>query len=325
MLKIGVLGAGSLGKTHIQCIKNIQQLELSGIYDPDHKRAASLAKETGIPFYDNIETLIQQADILDIVSPNINHYQCAAAAIKQSKHVFIDNLLSNTLSEAKSLIELSTEANVKVQVSQYERYNPAFKAALPHIAQPMFIESHRLTQFSQNKKNNSVVLDLMLHDIDIILSIVKSNIRKINANGTCVISNTPDIANARIEFDNGCVANLTASRISLINMQKCRLFQRDAYISIDYLKKESEIVRLQHTESSPASMPSDNIENIGEKVQLHFEKPIVDQSNAIINELETFIESILRNTPPEITAYDGYRSLDIAHQILHKIEYAAVL
>jgi predicted dehydrogenase len=320
MLKIGVLGAGHLGKIHIKCIKEISDYEFIGFFDPDKEISESVEKEFAIKRFASVEDLIDTVDAVDIVTPTVSHYQCASVALRKSKHVFIEKPLTTSLNEAKSLIALAKEANVKVQVGHVERFNPAFLAALPYFNNPMFIETHRLAEFNPRGTDVPVILDLMIHDIDIILSVIKSNIKKISASGVAVVSDTPDIANARIEFDNGCVANLTASRISLKNMRKSRFFQRDAYISVDFLKKQSEIVRMANVEgeSNPLSIVIDLGENKGKK-QIFFEKPEIKPINAIKTELETFYDAIINNSTPPVTILDGYNSLDLAYKIIEKL------
>ena len=246
MIKIGVLGAGHLGKIHIRLLKEIDKYELVGFYDADPEAAKEVEKEFGVKAFSSIESLIELVDAVDIVTPTITHYDCASKAIKNSKHIFIEKPVTNTIEEAKSLKGLSKEANVHVQVGHVERFNPAFIAARDYCSNPMFIETHRLAQFNPRGTDVSVVLDLMIHDIDIILSVVKSNIKRISASGVAVVSESPDIANARIEFDNGCVANLTSSRISMKNMRKSRFFQKDAYISVDFLDKKVDVIRLNN-------------------------------------------------------------------------------
>ena len=231
MLKIGVLGAGHLGKIHIRQIRELSAVyDLQGFFDPDATNAAAVSEEFGIRAFGSMEELIAAVDVVDVVTPTINHFECANKALRMSKHVFIEKPLANTVQEARDLMRLAKEADVKVQVGHVERFNPAFISASPYLAQPMFIETHRLAQFNPRGTDVSVVLDLMIHDIDIVLSVVKSSVKKISTSGVAVVSDTPDIANARIEFDNGCVANLTASRISLKNMRKSRFLQKDAYI-----------------------------------------------------------------------------------------------
>lgn len=323
MLKIGVLGAGHLGKIHIKCIKEIAAYELVGFYDPSPEAAKIVSEEYGVPAFDSIDELIQAAEVIDIVTPTLSHFDCAVKAIRNSRHIFIEKPITNTVEEAKQLITLAEEADVKVQVGHVERYNPAFTATRPFIKHPMFIETHRLAQFNPRGTDVSVVLDLMIHDLDIVLSIVKSNVRRISASGVAVVSDTPDITNARIEFDNGCVANLTASRISLKNMRKTRVFQKDAYLSIDFLEKESEVVRMSAVEgeADPLAVTIDLGENKGQK-QLYFEKPTILPNNAIKDELSAFASAINANTTPEVTIHDGFNALDIAHKIIEKIDFA---
>lgn len=321
MIKIGVLGAGHLGKIHLKLIKEIPSFTLVGFYDPNREIAAQASVELGIRSFESMDELIDQVDAVDIVTPTLSHYDCASKALKKSKHIFIEKPITNTVEEAKELIQLADEANVKVQVGHVERFNPAFIAAKPFCNHPMFIESHRLAQFNPRGTDVSVILDLMIHDLDIILSLVKSNVRKISASGVAVVSDTPDIANARIEFDNGCVANLTASRISLKNMRKIRIFQRDAYLSVNFLSKETEIVRLSTVEEEPdpLSVVIDLGEGKGQK-EIYFEKPDVLPNNAIFEELKSFYNSIINDTLPEVSIHDGYNALDIAHKIINRLK-----
>jgi len=325
MLKIAVLGAGHLGKIHLRLIQEIPDFELVGFYDPDPTTASIVSEAMGIKNYSSLEQLMQEVDVVDIVTPTVNHYECAVKALRLSKHVFIEKPLANTILEAKEMMGLAKEANVKVQVGHVERFNPAFKSAVSYIKQPMFIETHRLAQFNPRGTDVSVVLDLMIHDIDIVLSTVKSAVKKISTSGVAVVSDTPDIANARIEFDNGCVANLTASRISLKNMRKTRFFQKDAYISIDFLEKSSEVVRLKEVfgEVDPLALTIDLGEGKGTK-QIYFENPKVDPGNAIKEELMSFAKAIINDTIPEVPIEDGYEALQIAHQIADKLKLIPV-
>lgn len=323
MIKIGVLGAGHLGKIHIRLLKEIPKYEFVGFYDPNSDNAALVAKEFGIKCFNSIDELLDNVDAIDIVTPTITHYDCASKAIKKSKHVFIEKPVTNTIEEAKSLIGLSKEANVKVQVGHVERFNPAFIAGKSFCSSPMFIETHRLAQFNPRGTDVSVVLDLMIHDIDIILSVVKSTIKRISASGVAVVSDSPDICNARIEFDNGCVANLTASRISMKNMRKSRFFQKDAYISIDFLDKKVDVIRLKNIfgEADPLAVTID-LGSKGSK-QIYFENPSVSQTNAIKMELETFADSITNGTTPLVSIDDGYKALDVAYKIIEKMRITA--
>ncbi|RLD37737.1 MAG: gfo/Idh/MocA family oxidoreductase [Bacteroidetes bacterium] len=321
MLKIGVLGAGHLGKIHIKCIQQIPDYELCGFYDPDDENAARVEKEYGIKRYDVLSNLIEDVEVVDIVAPTISHFECASEALKKTRHVFIEKPVVTTLDEARKLIALSEEANIKVQVGHVERFNPAFIAVRPYFDQPMFIETHRLAQFNPRGTDVPVVLDLMIHDIDIVLSVVNSDIHRISASGVAVVSDTPDIANARIEFNNGCVANLTASRISMKNMRKSRFFQRDAYIAVDFLEKEAEILRMKDVDPEKAD-PYAVIMELGEgksPKQVIFDKPEVEPLNAIKKELESFHDAIVNDTVPPVTINDGYLALDVAHRIIEKL------
>jgi predicted dehydrogenase len=325
MLKIGVLGAGHLGKIHIKCIKEIAGYELIGFNDPDDNNARKVEAEFGIKRFLSVDELIDSVDVVDIVTPTISHFECASSALRKSRHVFIEKPIVTTLEEAKELIKIAGEANVKVQVGHVERFNPAFVAAEPFFNKPMFIETHRLAQFNPRGTDVPVILDLMIHDIDIILSVVNSNIRKISASGVAVVSDTPDIANARIEFDNGCVANLTASRISIKNMRKSRFFQRDAYISVDFLTKETEVVRIKDPDKS-GGMPMGFMIDLGPgkgSKQISFTKPEIKPLNAIKTELESFLNAIETNSIPSVTINDGYSALEVAHKIIEKINQSA--
>jgi predicted dehydrogenase len=326
MLKIGVLGAGHLGKIHLRLIRELPEYELIGFYDPDPETARQVEEQYGIRSIPSVDELVKLCEVVDIVTPTVNHYECAVKALRHSRHVFIEKPLANSLREAREMIGLANEANVKVQVGHVERFNPAFKSALPYIRQPMFIETHRLAQFNPRGTDVSVVLDLMIHDIDIILSIIKSPVKKISTSGVAVVSDTPDIANARIEFDNGCVANLTASRISLKNMRKTRFFQKDAYIAVDFLKKSTEVVRLKTITGTPdpLAVTIDLGEGKGTK-QIYFENPAVDETNAIQEELASFAKAIRNNQKPVVPIEDGYAALQVAYQIADKLKLMPVM
>lgn len=324
-MKIGVLGAGHLGKIHIRLLKEIDEWELIGFYDSDIEKAKAYSAEIGVPYFESDDELIAQCEAIDIVTPTKYHHYCAVKCLKAGKHVFIEKPVAASIREAKEMIKLAGEANVKVQIGHVERFNPAFIAAQEFIQTPMFIETHRLAQFNPRGTDVSVVLDLMIHDIDIVLSVVKSPVKKISASGVAVVSDTPDIANARIEFDNGCVCNLTASRISLKNMRKSRFFQRDAYVAVDFLKKAAELVRMKTLdgERDPLGVYIELGEGKGVK-QIYFENPKVTDSNAIKMELTLFAHSITDNTIPVVSLHDGFEVLHVAHQIIDKLKNIAV-
>jgi predicted dehydrogenase len=322
MLKIGILGAGHLGKIHIKCIQEIKEYELVGFYDPDDQNSKKVETEFHLRRFSSVDKLIDAVEVVDIVTPTISHFECASKSLRKFRHVFIEKPIVTTLDEAKELIKIAGEANVKVQVGHVERFNPAFMAAESFFNKPMFIETHRLAQFNPRGTDVPVILDLMIHDIDIVLSMVKSNIRKISASGVAVVSDTPDIANARIEFDNGCVANLTASRISLKSMRKTRIFQKDAYISIDFLKKELEVVRIKDANGDAHPGMGLKIDlGPGKGVrQIFLDKPEIKASNAIKMELESFYLAIINNTLPSVTIDDGYNALEVAYKVIEKIQ-----
>lgn len=320
MLRVGVLGAGHLGKIHIRLLKENPNFELVGFYDPDAEKASQASEEFGVANFTNIDSLIGEVDAVDIVTPTLSHYECATKAIRQFKHVFIEKPITNTMEEAASLMRLAEEANVKVQVGHVERFNPAFIAGSEYLQNPMFIETHRLAEFNPRGTDVSVVLDLMIHDIDIILSVVKSPVKKISASGVAVVSDSPDITNARIEFSSGCVANLTASRISLKNMRKSRFFQQNAYISMDFLEKKVEVIKMKDIEGEPDpfSVSIDLGEGKGAK-EIYFDKPDIKETNAIGEELTAFAEAINTDTRPIVNISDGYDALDLAYQIIDKM------
>jgi len=317
MLKAGVLGAGHLGKIHLRLLNESDKYNLVGFYDPNKENAAKISTEFGYKAFDTIQELIDAVDVVDIVTPTLSHYDCAIQVIKSKKHVFIEKPISNTVLEAEEIVSLAKENDVKGQVGHVERFNPAFTGVKNKINSPMFIETHRLAEFNPRGTDVPVVLDLMIHDIDAILSVVKSKVINVSASGVSVISETPDIANARLEFENGCVANLTSSRISLKNMRKSRFFQKDAYISVDFLEKKSEVVKMKDAPETPGDfdMILQNAEGV--KKQIYFDNPEIENNNAILDELETFADAIINNTKPVVTLEDGTEALRIAHQIIN--------
>ncbi len=316
MLKAGVLGAGHLGKIHLKLLQQSQKYELVGFYDPIKENALKVVEEFGYRLFDSINDLIDAVDVVDIVTPTLNHFDCAKTAIKKGKHIFIEKPITKTVAEAQELRNLVKKHNVKGQVGHVERFNPAFSAVKDKIESPMFIETHRLAEFNPRGTDVPVVLDLMIHDIDIILSVVNSKVKNIHASGVSVISETPDIANARIEFENGCVANLTASRISLKNMRKSRFFQKDAYISVDFLEKKCEVVKMKDLPENPDefAMILQNAEGV--KKQIYFDNPKIEQNNAILDELESFAHAIHNNSTPIVSLSQGTEALDVAQQII---------
>ncbi|WP_264510287.1 Gfo/Idh/MocA family protein [Flavobacterium sp. N1719] len=320
MLKVGVLGAGHLGKIHLRLLQQSEHYELVGFYDENADYAEKIAAEFGYKRFDTIAKLIHAVDVIDIVTPTLSHYKCAKVAIKSGKHVFIEKPIATTVEEAEEIIALAKEYNVKGQVGHVERFNPAFTAVRDQIEQPMFIETHRLAEFNPRGTDVPVVLDLMIHDIDAILSVVRSKVVNVHASGVSVLSQSPDISNARLEFENGCVANITSSRISMKNMRKSRFFQKDAYISVDYLDKTCEVVKMKDAPEQPGDfdMILQNAE--GERKQIYFNNPSVEPNNAILDELEAFADAINNNTTPVVTLEDGTEALRVAYRIIEAMK-----
>ena len=322
MLKVGVFGTGHLGKFHLNNWKLIREAEIVGFYDPNDQTAAAVAEKYQIPRFLDPEKLMDLCDAADIIAPTPFHFSLCEMAIKKGKHVFVEKPLANDMEEAKILLKLVKESNVKLQVGHVERFNPAFLALEGVALHPMFIEVHRLAEFNPRGTEVSVILDLMIHDIDIILHIVKSEVKNIYSSGVAVMTDTPDIANVRIEFNNGCVANLTSSRISLKKMRKLRIFQKDAYIGVDFLAKKTEIISLNTGDSTDGF--SFDIETLNGTKSILVRNPETPEVNAILMELEKFTESILQNKPTRVSELDGYRAMDIAHQILQKIKFNSI-
>jgi len=326
MLKIGVVGAGHLGKIHIRLLLELADIfEFVGFYDVDSVNSQSVTNQYNIKSFPSISELINEVDCLDIVTPTLSHYACAFEALRARKHIFIEKPLSETMEEAKKMVMLTNEAEVIVQVGHVERFNPAFQAALPYLKNPMFIETHRLAQFNPRGTDVPVVLDLMIHDIDIILSVVKSRVKNIAASGVSVVSESHDITNARLEFENGCVANLTASRISLKNMRKSRFFQKDTYISVDFLTKELEVVSIEDIQGEPD--PFDIILEIGKenkRKKILIDKPELAEVNAIKEELIAFHDAIINKKHPIVSVEDGFSAMEVAYGILSKLEKSPI-
>ena len=297
----------------------MDDVQLVGFFDPDDAIAKEVEEKYNLIRYKDEDSLLNACDAIDIVTPTQYHFALCEKAVKKGKHVFVEKPMANTMHEAKDLVKLVQESKVKFQVGHVERFNPAFLAIQNQELNPMFIEVHRLAQFNPRGTEVSVILDLMIHDIDAILSIVKSEVKNIYASGVAVMTDTPDIANVRIEFNNGCVANLTSSRISMKKMRKMRMFQKDAYIAVDFLEKKAEVIKLK-TEKDQNVFAFD-IETPGGTKTIAIASPEVPQVNAIKKELEEFVAAIRDNTHPIVNEIDGYRAMEVAHQILQKINY----
>lgn len=321
MIKAGVAGAGHLGKIHLKLLQQSERYDLVGFYDVDSENALKIQNEFGYRYFENLEELLNEIDMLDIVTPTGSHHDLALKAIENGKHIFIEKPVSNTVKEAEEIQRMLEEKGLKGQVGHVERFNPAFTAVSEIIDNPLFIETHRLAEFNPRGTDVPVVLDLMIHDLDIILSVVNSPVKEIRSSGVCVISETPDIANARLVFENGCVANVTTSRISMKNMRKSRFFQRDAYISVDFLEKKAEIIRMEDAtpeNTDEFSMILENSEK--KKKKIFFENPQVELNNAILDELNSFADAIENNIPIKVTIGDGIKALKLAVDIIDNFE-----
>ncbi len=319
MLKAGLVGAGHLGKIHLRLLNQSDKYDFVGFHDKDAENGKKLEAEFGYRYFEDLEDLLGKIDMLDIVTPTLYHYDYALKAIGKGLHFFIEKPITHTLEQAEEILHQCREFGIKAQVGHVERYNPAFIGAKDYIQNPMFIEIHRLAEFNPRGTDVSVVLDLMIHDLDILLSVVKSKVKNIHASGVCVVSKSPDIANARIEFENGCVANLTTSRISMKAMRKSRFFQKDAYISVDFLEKKAEVIRMKDAPENPSpfDMIIENAE--GEKNQILFEYPNIQPNNAILDELNSFADAILEDKNVEVSLEDGTEALKVALEIMNLI------
>jgi len=321
-LPVGVIGTGHLGSLHAKMYAEIPSVRFAGVYDEDQGRAAAVARECGTRAFASLDELFASVKAVSIVTPTRTHAQIALRAIEKGLHVFIEKPITTTIPEARSVVERSKAKNVKVQVGHIERFNPAILALEKYNVRPMFVESHRLSQFNPRGTDVAVVLDLMIHDIDIILSLVGSPVEKIEANGVSVVSENLDIANARLQFTNGCVANVTASRISQKKMRKMRMFQKDAYISVDFSEGLAEVFRLvdEDDPSATSTMMLGKIESGSKHRKIVYEQPEIKEVNALKYELELFARSVLEDRPTVVTALEGLQALQIAHDIMERIQ-----
>ena len=318
MIKVGVIGAGHLGKIHLNILSN-SDFNLIGFHDTDVENSEKLASENGYIFFKEIDSLINLIDAAVIVSPTTTHFEIAEKCINKGKHIFVEKPLTTNSKEARIINKLAKEGNIIGQVGFVERYNQAFISCKEFIDKPKFIESHRLSDFNPRGTDVSVIMDLMIHDIDIILNINQSKVKKIDASGVSIISSTPDIANARIEFENGCIANLTSSRISLKKMRKTRIFQDNAYISINFLEKDFQVVKIRdkHTNDNENSLVIKN--NLGQEKVIFFENPEINEINSIEAELKDFFNSIKNKSKSKVSLNDGLMALEVAEEIMSQL------
>ncbi|MEY4927137.1 MAG: hypothetical protein RI894_1573 [Bacteroidota bacterium] len=316
-LRIAVFGAGHLGKIHIRCLLQSAQYNLVGFYEPNQTIAEKVAKEFNIPYFSTADELIALTDVVDIVTPTFAHFDVALQALKADKHVFIEKPVTQTVEQAERLLAEAEARNLKIAVGHVERFNPALLALKGYDIAPKFIEAHRLSLFNARGTDVSVVLDLMIHDLDIVLHLMKSKVKTVQASGVAIVSSTADMVNARLEFENGSVANLTASRFSLKQMRKVRVFQADAYISMDFLEKKSEIINLFDENALTAAEKEDMMQLDTPKGAkfLKLAMPTPPAVNAILTELDEFAIAIIADKMPAVSIHDGLEALRIALMI----------
>lgn len=326
-LKIGLIGAGHLGKTHARLLKEISFADFIGVYDIDYSAAKNCAELYSVKAYHTIDDFLKEIEAATIVSTTSAHYENTIKCFEMNKPVLVEKPITATISEGEKLVKMANEKGLTFQVGHVERFNPALLALEKYELDPKFIQSDRLAQFKVRGTDVPVVMDLMIHDIDIILHLIKSEVKDIHASGVSVVSDNIDIANARISFDNGAVANITASRISQKQMRKMRMFQRDAYIGVDFVEKTSEVYRLTPIDCAiDVPFISFGEMGVGEKKRLIvYEQPEVKEVNALKYELELFIDAVLNNKKPVVSGEDGLKALKVAEEIIKKIEESKVL
>ncbi|MEI7811171.1 MAG: Gfo/Idh/MocA family oxidoreductase [Ignavibacteria bacterium] len=327
-IKLGIIGAGHLGRLHTKVVKTIPNCELVGIYDKDPEKAQACREEFNVRVFERLENLLARVDAVSIAATTSAHYEIGKGCLEAGKHVFIEKPITALLSEAEELIQIANSKSLNLQVGHIERFNPALLSLDMYNLAPKFIQTDRLSQFNPRGTDVAVVLDLMIHDIDIILSLVKSGVKDIHASGVAVVSDNIDIANARIEFENGAVANVTASRISQKRMRKMRMFQKDTYIALDFITGVSEVYRLISKESYEKAVNqfiSFGEIGVGEKTKMVvYEQPELKEINALQYELQLFVDSVINNTKPVVSGEDGLRALKVAQIIIKKIEESGI-
>ncbi len=321
-LKVAVIGTGHLGKLHTKMFKSMENCELVGVYDSNQEQLKSVSSEFNVPGSSSLDELLKKVDAVSIAATTTAHYELAKKCFEFGVHVFIEKPITTTIKEAEELVDISEKKNLNLQVGHIERFNPALVSMEKYIDEPKFIQTDRLAQFNPRGTDVAVVLDLMIHDIDIILSLVKSDVVDVQANGVAVVSDHLDIANARLQFANGAVANVTASRISQKKLRKMRIFQKDSYIALDFVTGVAESYRLvaPDAEVSPSLISFGEI-GVGDKrKKLVYEQPEQKELNALQYELQLFVDSVIKKTKPLVSGIDGLRALKVAQIIIQKIE-----
>ena len=322
-LRIGVVGIGHLGSLHAKMYSEISAAVFVGAFDTDKAKCSAVVSQyPGVKSFSSLDELLACVDAVSVATVTSQHFEVAKRALNAGVHVLIEKPITQTVSEADELIALAEAKGLTIQVGHIERFNPAILALESYDLRPMFIESHRLAQFNPRGTDVAVVLDLMIHDIDVILSLVRSPVSRIDANGVAVVSDSVDIANARLQFENGCVANVTASRISQNKMRKMRMFQHNGYISIDFLQGLAEVFRLIDDDAN-VGQTTMLLGQIGEgkkKRNIVYEQPEVKDVNALKYELESFVTSVREKKQPVVSGIDGRLALDVAQRIMNSIQ-----
>ena len=315
---MGVIGVGHLGRFHVQQLQTIQNIKLIGIFDVNSTVGFTVASEFNTQNFEKLDELLDECDAVSIVTPTSFHYDIAVKCIEKGCHLFIEKPITETIQQAQQLLEKANKTII--QVGHIERFNPAFLHLQTKNINPQFVEMHRLAPFNARGTDVPVMLDLMIHDIDILLSMVKSEIKNIHASGVNVVSSTCDIANARINFENGCVANLTASRISRGSMRKMRIFQKSSYITVDFLEKSVEEYDI--SDELPSHIDSRQVFPLeGEKKKyIIYQKPEIEEHNALREELSHFADSVLSGQTPEVDGVSATCALQVALSIQQIID-----
>jgi predicted dehydrogenase len=325
-IRTGVVGVGHLGSLHAKMLRDIPAADLVGVFDVDGDRGRRVAAEHGARFFENLDALLAETDAVTLASTTSTHFDVGTRILEAGRHLFVEKPITETVEQADRLCTLARGRGLQIQVGHIERFNPAILALDPYEIRPLFVESHRLAQFNPRGTDVAVVLDLMIHDIDLILSFVRAPVRSVEASGVAVVSESVDIANARLQFENGCVANVTASRISQRKMRKMRLFQPNTYISIDFSEGMAEVFRLvgENEPEAEGTMMLGEIGSGARKRKIIYEQPEVKEVNALKYELSMFLESVRTNTAPLVTGEDGRRALEVANIIMQKISQQIV-
>jgi predicted dehydrogenase len=322
-IKAGVIGVGHLGRHHARVYSQIPEAQLVGIHDTDSEKAQRIAKEFDTRYFENLSDLVERIDAVSLVVPTTFHYSLACDILGCGKNLLVEKPITETVKQAEELVSLVGSKNVILQVGHIERFNPAFKAIENLKLEPKFIESHRLAQFNPRGTDVAVVLDLMIHDLDLILSLVKSKVKTIEAAAIPVISDSEDIANARLTFENGCVANITSSRISARPLRKMRLFEKNSYISLDFLQRSVEIYKLvdadfvskeeREKKTVVGNIPSGEVGKT-----IIYEKPEIENEDMLTLEIKSFLDAVKKKKHPKVSGEDGKRALEVALEVVDK-------